>query len=274
MTAVDDAQVEHDLRCPEFTAPGFEPDPTRCTCRDAQGHTPAESWADGPLAAFDLETSGKDPLTARIVTATLIRIRPGQPAETINWLSDCAGFDIPDEVAAIHGVTTAHAREHGQPHDHVVSEIRRELELGWVEQAPVVGHNVSYDLTVMQEECVRAGQQRTFRVAGPVIDTIVLDRGVDKYRRGSRKLIDTARHYGVRLTEAEAHGSEADALAAARIAYKIARRYPVIGTMPLAALQRWQADRHRAWANGFGAYLRDQGKTDDVCREWPLRSTT
>ena len=39
---------------------------------------------------------------------------------------------------------------------------------------------------------------------GCVVDTFVLDKAVDTYRKGSRKLIDVARHYGVELTEAEA----------------------------------------------------------------------
>lgn len=267
-----DALTDHDLRCPEFTSPGFEPDPSRCTCRDAQGHTPPESWADGPLCAFDLETTGKDPLTAHVVTATLIRIQPGSTPAPLNWLAD-PGVDIPDEAAAIHGITTEHARQHGAPLAEVVDQVCHTLVQEWQLGRPVIGHNVSYDLTVLASECARLDLQ-PFTVTGPVVDTIVLDRGVDKYRRGSRKLIDTARHYGIRLTEAEAHGSEADALAAARIAYKIARRYPIVGTMPLAALQKWQADRHRQWADGFGAYLVREGKTDDVCREWPLRSTT
>lgn len=266
--------TEHDLRCPELTDPQLEPNPQRCTCRDESGHTPRDSWADGPLCAFDLETTAPDPLEARVVTATVIRLqsRPRGKTLTSNWLAD-PGVDIPAEAAAIHGVTTEHARAHGRPLAEVVDQVCGALQLAWSTGIPVIGHNVSYDLTVLQQECVRLDLPE-FTVDGPVVDTIVLDRGVDRYRRGSRKLIDTAAHYGVKLTEAEAHGSEADALAAARVAWVIARRYPVVGTMPLRALQVWQADRHRAWANGFGAYLRKQGKTDDVCRDWPLRSAT
>lgn len=266
--------TEHDLRCPELTDPQLEPNPQRCTCRDESGHAPAESWANGPLCAFDLETTGKDPLEAHVVTATVIQLqtRPRGKTLTRNWLAD-PGVEIPDEAAAIHGITTEHARQHGRPLAEVVDQVCGSLQLAWSTGIPVVGHNVSYDLTVLAAECSRL-DLRPFTVDGPVVDTIVLDRGVDRYRRGSRKLIDTAAHYGVRLTEEEAHGSEADALAAARVAFKIARRFPVVGQMPLAALQRWQADRHRAWANGFGAYLRNQGKKDDVCRDWPLRSST
>lgn len=275
MTTTDDTPVtEHDARCPEITDPQIEPNPDRCICRDDHGHTPREqstSWADGPLCPFDLETTGQDPLEARIVTGTVIRVRPGLKAVTTNWLSDVDGMEIPDAAAEIHGVTTERARAEGRPHRDVVGEIVTAIALDWKAGIPVVGHNVSYDLTVLAAECARL-DLGPFTVAGPVIDTIVLDRGVDKWRKGSRKLIDTARHYGIVLTEEEAHGSEADALAAARIAWKIARKHPKVGAMSLTALMRWQAEKHHAWAENFGDYLTRQGKTDDVSREWPMRA--
>lgn len=278
MTYPDGTPVlEHDARCPEIAEPMIEPDPRRCTCRDQQGRTPSDgvvaSWADGPLCAFDLETTGPDPLEARIVTATVVRIRPGRDKVVTDWLSDVDGEEIPAGAAAVHGVTTERAHAEGRPHREVLGEIVTALALEWATGVPVIGHNVSYDFTVVAQECLRSGLD-PFQVAGPVIDTIVLDRGVDKYRKGKRTLTASAQVYGVALSEEDAHSSAADALASARIAWKIARRYPDVGSMPLHELQGWQADKHRTWADGFGAYLTKQGKTDDVSREWPLRGAS
>lgn len=62
MTRTDgNPRLEHDLRCPELVSP----DPSRCTCRDSEGHAPRASWADGPLCAWDLETTAADPLTRK-----------------------------------------------------------------------------------------------------------------------------------------------------------------------------------------------------------------
>ena len=99
MTTTDPV-TEHDARCPEMAEPQLAPDPDRCTCRDAEGKTPREpatSWSTGPMCAFDLETTGQDPLTARIVTATVIRIRPNTPTplNPTNWLSDVDGVRSP-----------------------------------------------------------------------------------------------------------------------------------------------------------------------------------
>ena len=44
------------------------------------------------------------------------------------------------------------------------------------------------------------------------------------------------------------------------------------GLMPktLPALQAWQADKYRAWAEGFEKYLRGQGKPDVINKDWPV----
>lgn len=268
MTTFDEPRLDHHGQCISWRSN----DATDCDCRDDHGYAPPTCWADGRMTPFDLETTGPDPLTARIVTATIIDIRPPKSPIITDWLSDVAGEEIPDEAAAIHGVTTDYARAHGKALLDVVKQVIGALQFSFECRVPVVGHNIPYDLTVVACEAIRFGLD-PFEVTGPVVDTIVLDRGVDKYRRGSRKLIDTAKHYGVPLTEEDAHGSAADALASARIAWKIAKKYPDVGGMSLAALQTWQAERHRAWAENFGAYLIKQGKTDDVSREWPLRGS-
>lgn len=269
MTTFDEPRIDHHGQCTSWKTD----DVTDCDCRDNEGHGP-RSWAEGPLCAFDIESTGVNPLTARLVTATVVRIRPGRPVAVTNWLSDVAGEDIPDEAAKIHGVSTEHARAHGRPLADVVDEIRVALELEWAAGIPVVGHNISYDFTVLAAECVRIGMASPFTITGPVLDSLVMDRAVDRRRKGKRTLTAACAVYGVTLSDADAHSSDADALASARLAWKIAKRYPLIGGMPMPALMQWQADRHRAWANSFGAYLVKQGKVDDVARDWPLRSTS
>jgi DNA polymerase-3 subunit epsilon len=46
-------------------------------------------WFAGPLVGFDLETTGIDPATARIVTASLVFLPAGGPATARRtWLVD------------------------------------------------------------------------------------------------------------------------------------------------------------------------------------------
>jgi DNA polymerase III epsilon subunit-like protein len=44
------------------------------------------TWADGPMATFDLETTGVDPETARIVTASVITIEPGVEPSAVEYV--------------------------------------------------------------------------------------------------------------------------------------------------------------------------------------------
>lgn len=229
------------------------------------------TWHTGRLALFDLETTGVDPHRDRVVTAAIIEAGGGTDTRVSSWLVN-PGIPIPDGAAAIHGITNEEAAGGADPTQaiyEIAEHLTRLSEVG----APVVGHNVTYDLTMLHAECLRHGfDDLASKVAGlaPVVDTFVLDKWADTYRRGSRKLVDVAAHYGVALSEAEAHGATADALAAGRVAWRIAQKYP--GTqIPLVELHQLQVEAKRAQAESFGAYLVRQGKTDDVAREWPIQ---
>lgn len=230
------------------------------------------TWFRNPLVSFDLETTGIDPHTDRVVTAAVAHIDPrdGQ-VETYTWLVN-PGVEIPEQATAVHGISTAHAVEHGRDPAGALLEIAAHLGQAASDGAALVVYNAPYDLTLLHAECAR--HDTVAPAIGPVIDPLVLDRGVDRYRPGSRRLTATAAHYGVALSETEAHGAAADALAAARVAWKLATAYPdEIGTADLGDLQRWQQARHDEWAAGFEDYLRRQGREDaEIPRGWPMRS--
>lgn len=224
-------------------------------------------WADGPMLAYDCESTWVDVETARIVTACAAVVGDGDTrADT--WLAN-PGVDIPAEATAIHGVTTAHAREHGQHAAEVTAGIAASLAEAWAAGFPVVGFNICYDLTVLDRE-LRRHHGRPLTVGGPVIDPLVIDRRFDRYRRGPRKLDAMCAHYGVPLDGA--HDARHDAVAAARLAWKQARTYPELAAMGLHELTTAQAGWYRTWAIEFRQYLLDRGRTDDLPDEaWPVR---
>ena len=68
------------------------------------------SWNTLPRAAFDLETTGKNSRSARIVTASITVVDSrGELVQEHEWLAD-PGVEIPLEASEVHGVTTAKAR--------------------------------------------------------------------------------------------------------------------------------------------------------------------
>ena len=98
------------------------------------------SWHEGPLALFDVESSGVDPHRDRIVTAAVISVTPNCQPVTRTWLLN-PGIPIPEGATAIHGITTEHATVHGMDPAQGVAEIAFELDrltrLGGVETATV-----------------------------------------------------------------------------------------------------------------------------------------
>lgn len=175
------------------------------------------------LGVFDLETTGIDVETSRIVSAHvgLIDIS-GEVIEQKSWLAD-PGIEIPAGASAVHGITTERARAEGRPAGEVVREILSSIEELFARGYAVAIYNAPYDLSLLHREAVRHGL-RPLHEPAPIIDPLVLDKCVDRYRKGKRTLEAAAEYYGVVLTDA--HDAQADAIAAGRVAQALAHRYP------------------------------------------------
>jgi DNA polymerase-3 subunit epsilon len=235
------------------------------------------SWHTEPLLGFDLETTGVNVETARIVTAAAVDYKPGDSLDTLPdrarlWLAN-PGVRIPDEATAVHGVTTEQARANGRPAAQVADEIADVLAAALSTGIPVVAMNGRYDFTVLDRELrryeLRTLQQRldSETSPGPVIDPFILDKQADKYRRGSRKLDALAVHYGVTL--AAAHRADADALAAVEVAVAIGEKFPQLQVHP-QQLHVWQIRWAAEQAAGFQQYLRKTDPYAVIDGEWPL----
>lgn len=229
------------------------------------------AWWDGRAVLWDLETDGVDPTDARIITSAVVEIWPGEQPIIHKYLAQTER-PIPAEASAIHGITTEHANDYGRPRGLVVADVAAHLGLIsgepkphiWGGLGPVVGHNIGrYDLTVLDREMRRTGVGSlgidgatvTVRVDGRqvgafhVIDTLVLDKWVDPYRRGRRTLDATAAHYGVPI-RGDAHTADADALAAGRVAWAIAKRAGM-QTNHVAELYRDRRDPYKVAGNFY-----------------------
>ena len=104
-----------------------------------------------------------------------------------------------------------------------------------------------------------------------VIDPLVIDKAVDRYRKGKRTLEAAAELYGVALDDA--HDAGADAIAAGRVAQAMAR------TLPRPARPAGRTDLHDlqvGWcatqAASFQDYMRrTKDPTFTTSGEWPHR---
>lgn len=230
------------------------------------------TWHARPLASWDTETTGVNVETARIVTSALIHCTPGGECTTRTWVAN-PGITIPEEAAKIHGYDTARAQADGRPAAEVVEEIAEELTAALAAGTPLVAMNARFDFSVLDRELRRYGlptlgeRVGSETAPGPVIDPLIIDKQVDKYRKGSRKLEALAAHYGVTL--AAAHTADADALAAVQVAVALAEKYPQLQVEP-AELYEWQIKWAADQAASFQAYKRRTDPTAEVEGAWPL----
>lgn len=281
-------------------------------------------WHEGRLVAADTETTGTDPHTARVVTAAIVHLEPGQRPRTIQWVIH-PGVDVPDEAAAVHGWTTERLDQVlGGPGravrvtqdskqtmtaDGALFEIAMHVGSAIGREVPLVVHNAAYDLTLLEAEFARNDiDQLAARPQGVrgVVDPMVIEKQFDPYRkvcyrkgpggtcdreagvhhcsgckggkwvcRGcgahDRKLGSLCRHYGV--VHAGEHGAHTDAIAAARLAVKLAGAWPEIARWKLGTLHEHQVSWRREQSDSLREFWRGQGdeRWREVSSDWPVQ---
>jgi DNA polymerase-3 subunit epsilon len=227
---------------------------------------PLPLWAKR-LAVFDLETTGLDLRQARIVTAcaTVIDENGVVVGDEVEWLAD-PGIEIPEMAASVHGITTEMARANGRPAAEVVAEIVNKLRGFFDAGVPVVAYNAPYDFTILREEAIRYG---VTPLAGPapVIDPLVIDKFLDRYRSGKRRLENTAEFYGVQLSDA--HNATADAVAAGRVAQAIARKFADRLSIEAIDLHNLQIGWSKDLDESFARFMRAKDPSFQTSIGWP-----
>jgi DNA polymerase III epsilon subunit-like protein/8-oxo-dGTP pyrophosphatase MutT (NUDIX family) len=228
------------------------------------------TYWDTRLAVFDLETTGVDTDTSRIVSACIAVLESdGSLHSQWNWLAD-PGVEIPEGAAAVHGITTERAAEDGRTAETVVGEITATIRTLLALGIPLVVYNAPYDLSLLDREC-RRHRVEPLGYPAPVIDPLVIDKAVDRYRKGKRTLVAAAEAYGVNLDDA--HDAAADAIAAGRVAQAIARMFPDDVDVPFADLHGRQQIWYAEQAASFQQYIREVKGDEEYVADsaWPLR---
>ncbi|MFC1420805.1 exonuclease domain-containing protein [Streptacidiphilus cavernicola] len=222
-------------------------------------------------AAWDTETTGIDADEDHIVTAALVVTGGGQPDLTLTWLINSGKPSHPKAIET-HGITDEQQVAEGQDPKVALDDLATKLgeALDW--GMSVAGFNVPFDWTILDRDLARNGlpsmAERLSRPLTGLVDGLLLDRTLDKYRPGSRKLEAVAAHYGVVLKNA--HTADADARAALGVVDRIFGLYPQAGATSSADLFAAQVGWYAIWAEGFEAHRRKSEPDFSIAREWPL----
>ncbi|MGH8986979.1 MAG: 3'-5' exonuclease [Acidimicrobiales bacterium] len=232
---------------------------------------PGTPWHEQDLLAFDLETTGVDPLVDVPVSYALVTVRAGIVAECDASLVD-PGRVIPEAASAVHGITTEQAHREGIPIGIAVRHVADVVLRASIQGVPVVGMKLDYDLTMLDSCCLRETGRGIVDdgFSGPVLDALVIDRHFDRYRRGKRTLADLCMHYGVAIDHA--HDASSDARAALDVVRAMCACYPELCARTPVELHLAQEGWHREWAESFSEWRLRKGLSPmrDDARQWPV----
>lgn len=168
---------------------------------------------DRPLVVFDLEATGPDRRTDRIVEIGLVRFNPG--GEVSTWVRRVnPEMRIPSETTAVHGLTDADVKDSPR-----FAEIAQELS-DLLEGADLAGYGVrSLDLPLLQREFQASG------VAFTLEGRRIVDMQTIFFKNEPRDLGSAVRFFAGR-EHGGAHSALGDALASAEVLAGELTRYP------------------------------------------------
>lgn len=229
----------------------------------------SERWFEGPLLGFDTETTGVAVDRDRIVQAALVSdTGQGAGGETASvWLIN-PGVPIPPGATRVHGITDEQVQAEGLAPEEALAEVAAALRAAVDGGVPVVAFRAGFDCTLLSYELERHGIEQPDWARMAIVDPSVLDKRVDRYRKGKRTLGVTAAHYGV--PHAEAHSAAGDASATVALARAIGAMYPEVGGITPQELHASQVQWFAEDAASLEAYFRRKGRDEVVDRRWPL----
>lgn len=215
------------------------------------------SWVNAPLIGYDCETTGPEPKHDRIVSAAIVLDDPEtNTSQEWSWLCN-PEMEIMREAIAVHGISNEYVQEKGRDCESVIREIMSMINALWHQyKSPLVCVNSCFDLTILRQEAIRLGigKLENLITIPPVIDTLVVDRKLDPYRRGRRTLTAVSANYSVTINGA--HTAIGDIKCAIKLARKMGEVYPHFGNCDLDVLQYAQAFAMEEWIKGYESYKR------------------
>lgn len=177
----------------------------------AIARTPARLDVEFPeFVAIDVETTGLRPSAHRIIEIGLVRFSEGKPGERLAVLLD-PQRRLPAYISKLTGIRDADLRGRDR------FEMHAESIEGFIGDAVLVGHNVSFDIGFVDAELRRAGRAP---LINDRLDTMALAlRYLPDLRRASLDKVASA----LGLPPRTIHRAESDAELAGRAAVELIR---------------------------------------------------
>lgn len=166
-----------------------------------------------PICFFDLETTGVNIATDRIVEIAILKVYPNGNKESHTWRVN-PEMPIPPETTAIHGISDADVAD-----EPTFKELSAKVE-NLIKGSDLAGFNSNrFDIPLLAEEMLRAGKDFKMKNVSAVdVQTIF-------HKKEKRTLAAAYKFYCDKDLE-DAHSAEADTLATFEVLQAQLERYP------------------------------------------------
>ncbi len=169
-----------------------------------------------PIAFFDLETTGVNLSTDRIIEVAIIKILPDGTRQVKRKLLN-PGIPIPPETTAIHGITDEMVKDAPS-----FKQCGNELKQ-FIENCDMGGYNSNrFDIPILMEEFLRAGMEVDLSACRMVDVQHIF------YKMEPRTLTAAYKYYCDKEL-VDAHSAEADVNATIDVFMSQIERYPQMG---------------------------------------------
>jgi DNA polymerase-3 subunit epsilon len=166
-----------------------------------------------PICFFDLETTGTNVATDRIVEMAILKVFPNGNTESKSWLIN-PEIPIPAEVTAIHGITDEQVA--GEP---TFKERSREIQQ-IIQGCDLAGFNSNrFDIPLLAEELLRAELDFDMK------NTVAVDVQTI-FHKMEKRTLEAAYQFYCGKTLIDAHSAVADTRATYEVLLAQLKRYP------------------------------------------------
>lgn len=235
------------------------------------------------ITGLNIQTTGLDIRTARIVEfGAAVATDEGKIVGVRRSIVD-SGEPIPADAERVHHITSHTAANEGIATSEALDHLNRMLLWSVSLNHPIAMFNAPYGLSIIRQEAKRAdaGELLTLLDEIKVIDPLIIDKEVDKFRSGPRTLDDLINLYGFPWEGEEVNDpgefeesiAVSQAMKAAALAVGL-MRHPRIEQHSPHELHDQQVEWAKEQKSGLArAYKkkRQYGKAEEVDYGWPYR---
>nr|WP_299345218.1 3'-5' exonuclease [Allomuricauda sp.] len=166
-----------------------------------------------PICFFDLETTGTNVATDRIVEISILKIHPNGNKESKTWLVN-PEMPIPPEVVAVHGISNEKVAN-----EPTFKQLSKEI-YKMIKDSDLAGFNSDrFDIPLLAEEMLRAEVDFDMKNMVSVdVQTI--------FHKMEKRTLGAAYKFYCEKELADAHSAEADTLATYEVLKAQLDRYP------------------------------------------------